>query len=154
MVLTCQNTGIEVLAEDVAVQAREVPDFTVRLGVWVESRQVTALMAVAGRIVIVAVAVKEVCAWAIAVMVTTLLVGTVCGAVYLPFVSIVPKVEFPPATPPASQFTRVLLRFRMLWVHCTVPFTSTEVAAQEIVNVGVAAVVLEPPPQEFNASRA
>jgi hypothetical protein len=33
MVLTCQKTGIAVLAEDVAVQAREVPDVTVRLGV-------------------------------------------------------------------------------------------------------------------------
>ena len=92
----------------------DIPDVTVRLGVWVESKQVTALMAVAGRIVIVAVAVREVCAWAIAVIVTTLLVGTVCGAVYLPLVSIVPKVEFPPATPPASQFTRVLLRFAIL----------------------------------------
>src|ERR1700687_3981197 len=109
-------------------------------------------MAVAALIWMVAVAVKEVCAWAIAVMVTMLLVGTVCGAVYKPFASIVPKVEFPPATPPACQFTRVLLRFRMLWVHCTVPFTTTEVAAHEIVKVGVAAVVLLPP-QEFKASR-
>ena len=108
--LTCQKTGIVVLAEDVAVQERDEPEVTFKLGVFVESRHVIALMAVAGRIVIVAVAVKDVCACATAVMVTTLLVGTVCGAVYLPLVSIVPKVAFPPATPPACQLTRVLLR--------------------------------------------
>ena len=64
-----------------------------------------------------AVAVRVVCAWATAVMVTTLLVGTAFGAVYRPFASMVPKVELPPATPPACQLTKVLLKLRMLAVH-------------------------------------
>ena len=77
-------------------------------------------MAVAGRIVIVAVAVKVVCAWATAVIVTTLPAeGDVTGAVYRPFVFIVPSVELPPATGVpvptlTSQFTKVLLRFAIL----------------------------------------
>src|SRR5689334_3086067 len=95
-------------------------------------------------------------------MVTTLLgVGCVVGAVYKPLVLIVPNVELPPATGVpepvlTSQVTRVLLRFRTFWVHCTVPFTTTAVAAQEIVSEGAAGVELEPPPppHETRANRA
>jgi hypothetical protein len=47
----------------------------------------------------------------------------------------------------------VLLRLRMVAVHCTVPFTATEDAAQEAVIVGVAtAGVLDPLPQELRAN--
>ena len=55
---TCQNTGIVVFEEDVAVQARDILDVTVKLGVFVESRHVIALMAVAALIWIVAVVVR------------------------------------------------------------------------------------------------
>src|SRR5579864_1388113 len=157
---TCQNTGIGVLAEDVAVQAREFPEVTFKFAVCVESRQIIELMAVAALIWMVAVAVSVVWAWATAVIVTTLLgVGCVVGAVYKPFVSIVPKVALPPATGVpepllTSHVTRVLLRFRMFCVHCTVPFTTTEAAAQETVNEGAAGVEPEPPPHEARANRA
>ena len=53
-----------------------------------------------------------------------------------------------------SQLTSVLLRFRIVAVHCTVPFTVTEVAAQEAVIVGVGGGVLELPPQEFRTNSA
>ena len=106
-------------------------------------------------IVTLAVAVRLVWAWAIAVMVTMLAEGTVCGAVYKPFVSMVPKVELPPATPPACQLTSVLLRFVMVAVHCVCPLTVSVEVAQEAVIVGVVVVVLElPPPQEFRANSA
>ena len=155
MVLTCQMTGIVVFEEDVAVQASDAPEATVRVEVWVESRQVTALMAMAAEITIVAaVVVRVVCAWAIAVMVILLRLGTVVGAVYRPFASIVPKVELPPATPPACQLTSVLLRFEIVAVHCVCPLTVSEALAQEAVIVGVAVVVLEPLPQEFRANSA
>ena len=81
------------------------------------SKQTTELIFVGCRIVTLAVAVSVVCAWAIAVMVTILLAGTAFGAVYKPFTSIVPKVELPPATPPACQSARVLFRLRMFAVH-------------------------------------
>jgi len=155
MVLTSQNTEIGFPPESVAVQANAMPEVTVRPDGVVEPEQSIALMAVAALIVTLAVAVRLVWAWAIAVMVTMLLVGTVCGAVYFPFVSIVPKVEFPPATPPASQLTSVLLRFVILAVHCVCPFTVSVEEAQEAVIVGVVVVVLElPPPQEFRANTA
>ena len=79
--------------------------------------------------------------------------GTVTGAVYRPLVLIVPKVELPPATPPASQLTRVLLRFNMVAVHCVCPFTVRDEVAQEAEMLGVATGVLElpPRPQEFSA---
>ena len=105
-------------------------------------------MAVGCWIVIVAVAVRLVCAWAAAVIVTTLLVGTVAGAVYKPFLSIVPV-----PVPLTCQFTKVLLRFEMLAVHCTCPFTVTVEAAQEADIVGVVdVVVVLPPPQEYSAA--
>jgi hypothetical protein len=115
------------------------------------SKQTTELIFVGGRIVTDAVAVRVVLAWATAVMVTILLVGTVFGAVYKPFASIVPKVELPPATPPASQLTRVLLKLRMFCVNCTVPFTLTDEADCVIVMDGVGVVVPDPLPQEFRA---
>ena len=87
-------------------------------------------------------------------MVTILLVGTVFGAVYKPFASMVPKVELPPATPPACQLTSVLLRFVIVALHCACPFTVSEVAAQETVIAGVAGAALDPPPQEFRANSA
>ncbi len=83
IVLTSQNTEIGLPLESAAVQASAMPEVTVRPDLGVEPEQSIALMAVAGRIVIVVVAVRVVCAWAIAVMVTMLLVGTVAGAVYL-----------------------------------------------------------------------
>ena len=154
IVLTSQNTEIGFPLESVAVQASDMPEVTVRPDIVVDPEQSIALMAVAFWIVMVAVVVREVCAWAIAVMVMMLLVGTVCGAVYLPFESIVPKVEFPPATPPASKLARVLLRFVIVAVHCEVPFTTTVEGVHETVIDGVAGGVLElPPPQEFRASR-
>ena len=77
MVLTSQNTEIGLPLESVAVQANAMPEVTVRPDGVVEPEQSMALMAVAFWIVIVAVAVRVVCAWAIAVMVTSLCVGTV-----------------------------------------------------------------------------
>jgi hypothetical protein len=123
--------------------------------------QTIALMAVAALIWIPeALAVSVVCAWAIAVMVTILFgVGCVAGAVYRPFLSMVPSVELPPATGVpvpmlTSHLTSVLLKLVIVAVHCTVPFTVTEVAAQEAVIVGVGGGVLEPPPQEVRTRSA
>ena len=90
-------------------------------------------------------------------IVTTLLVGTVAGAVYtvvlLPLLLLmVPKVAFPPATPPACQVTRVLLRFVMVAVQLDIPLTVTDKGEHESVIVGVVVVVVvEPPPQESMA---
>ena len=61
---------------------------------------------------IVAVPVKVDCAWAVAVIVTTLLVGTVAGAVYTPLLLIVPL-----PVPLTCQFANVLLKFEMVAVH-------------------------------------
>ena len=74
--------------------------------------QVTAAIAVACWSVRLCVAVKVDCTWEVAVIVTTLLVGTVVGAVYKPPLVIVP---FP--VPLTVQFTRVLLRFKTVAVH-------------------------------------
>jgi len=93
--------------------------------------------------VIGAVAVRLVCATAIAVMVTTLFgVGTVAGAVYVDVALellgfIVPTVEFPPATVLTSQFASVLLRPLIVAVQRDVPNTTTVVDAQETVMVGL-----------------
>src|SRR5260370_9362775 len=137
-VLTSQNTEIGFPLESVAVHASELPEVTVRPDWVVESEQSIVLMGVAFWIVMGAGAVREVCAWAIAVMVTMLLEGWVCGAVYLPFESIEPKVEFPPGIPPASKLARVLLRFVIVAVHCEVPFTTTVEGVHETVIDGVA----------------
>jgi hypothetical protein len=83
-------------------------------------------------------------------MVTTLLgVGGVAGAVYSPLVSIVPTIEFPLCTPLTCQFTRVLLRFEMVAVNCTVSFAFTEVLLPETDIIGLE--VEELLPQEFSA---
>src|SRR5882672_3115539 len=153
--LTCQNTGTWTFSEVSAVQATDLLEATVSVDALVAgSTQTTELIFVGCRIVTLAVAVRVVCAWAIAVIVTILLVGTAFGAVYRPFASMVPKVELPLATPPACQLTKVLLKLRMVAVHCTVPFTATEDAAQEAVIVGVGGGALEPPPQEFRVNSA
>jgi hypothetical protein len=66
---------------------------------------VTALIAVACSIVTVVVVVKVDCAAAVAVMVTTLFVGTAAGAVYVPLV--IPIDPLP--VPLTDQFASVLL---------------------------------------------
>jgi hypothetical protein len=76
------------------------------------STQVRALIAVAGTKVIVWVAVNVDWACEVAVIVTTLLVGTVPGAVYNP-----PAVMAPVPVPLTDQLTSVLLRFRTVAVH-------------------------------------
>ena len=63
----------------------------------------------------------------------------------------VPTVELPLGIVLTCQFTRVLLRFAMLAVHCTVPFTFTEALAQEAAIVGTTAGA-PPPPQETRTS--
>ena len=75
-----------------------------------------------------------------AVIVTTLFVGTVAGAVYKPLLSIDPV-----PVPLTDQFTRVLLRFVILAVNWTVPSTLMEPAAPNTLMAGVAAGVPEPP---------
>jgi hypothetical protein len=82
-----------------------------------------------------------------AVMVTMplLVVGTTAGAVYRPFVSIVPTVELPLFMEFTCQVATVLLKFEIVAVHCEVAFAFIEVLAQTTVIAGTAAVVvLEP----------
>jgi hypothetical protein len=96
----------------------------------------------------VAVAVRLVCAWAIAVMVTMSFVGWVAGGVYSPFVSMVPYCALPLVTLLTCQVTKVLLRFCTDAVNCTVgPPAFAELSAPYTLMVGAAAV--EPEPQEF-----
>ena len=76
-------------------------------------------------------------------IVTTLLVGTVAGAVYNP-----PLVMDPVPVPLTVQFTRVLLRFVTVAVHCEVPSTVTLAGTHEIVIVGDVVVVAALLPQE------
>ena len=107
-----------------------------------ESLQTTAVIAVAATMVRLAVAVSVDCTWEVAVIVTTLVLGTVAGAVYSPLVlSIEP---FP--VPLTDQFTSVLLAFRTVAVHCAVPRTVTFapvpwVGTHEAVMDGVTAVL-------------
>ena len=63
----------------------------------------------------------------------------------------VPTAGLPLVTPFTSQVTNVLLKFNMVPVHCTVPFTFTEELAQAAVMLGAAAVL---EPQEFKTSSA
>ena len=97
-----------------AVQASEFPEETVDgdgelpEGSW----QMTAVIAVAATIVTFAVAVNVDCTCEVAVIVTTLLVGTVAGAVYSP-----PVVIEPLPVPLTDQFTSVLLAFNTVAVH-------------------------------------
>ena len=112
-----------------------------------------ALIFAAGRIVMLTVDVRLVIAWATAVIVTILLgVGGVAGAVYRPFVSIMPTVELPLVVPLTCHVTSVLLRFDMTAVHCDCAFAFTEVTAQLAEIVGTAAGVFEP--HEFKTSSA
>jgi len=102
-----------------------------------ESTQVTAEIAVGCWMVKLAVAVKVDCTWDVAAMVTTLLVGTVEGAVNMP-----PVLIDPVPVPLTDQFTSVLLRFKTVAVHCEVPNTVTEVGVHVTVIVGVVVVVV------------
>jgi hypothetical protein len=82
------------------------------------------------------------------VIVTLLLLGTAAGAVYSP-----PLLIEPLPVPPTDQFTRVLVAFNTLAVHCAVPSTVTfdpvpRVAVHVAVIVGVV-VVLGLLPQEL-----
>ena len=120
LLLINQSTAMVPPPETVGVQTSDLPEAAVCDASKVtESTQVTALMTAGGRMVMLAVAVRLVCAWATAVMVTTplLVVGTTAGAVYRPFASIVPTVELPLAMVLTCQFATVLLKFEMVAVH-------------------------------------
>ena len=104
----------------------------------------TALIAVGCTSVMFCVAVKLDCACEVAVIVTTLFVGTAAGPVYSPPLEIDP-VE----VPDTDQFTSVLLRFVTVAVHCEVPSTLTLVGKHEIAIVGVVVVVAALFPQEL-----
>jgi hypothetical protein len=109
---TLQFTGTDPPVEVVAVQAKVFPETTVVAGLPEGSLQVTAAMAVGWTMVRFCVAVKVDCTCEVAVIVTTLLVGTVPGAVYNP-----PLEIDPVPVPPTDQFTSVLLRFKTVAVH-------------------------------------
>ena len=79
-------------------------------------------------------------------IVTTLFVGTVPGAVYSP-----PLVIDPVPVPLTDQFTRVLLRFTTVAVHCEVPSTVTAVGVHVTVMVGFVVVVVLLPQELRNA---
>lgn len=115
--------------------------------------QITAVIAVAASIVTDVVVDRLDCDWEVAVMVTTLFVGTVAGAVYKPLVV---SIE-PLPVPLTDQLTRVLLTLSTLAVHCAVPSTVTSapvppVDTHEAVMDGVTAV--EPDPQELRIVNA
>jgi hypothetical protein len=154
LLLINQSTAMVPPPETVGVQTSDLPEAAVcdacKL---VASTHVTALMTAGGRMVMFAVAVRLVCAWATAVMVTTplLVVGTVAGAVYRPFASIVPTVELPLAMVLTCQFATVLLKFEMVAVHCEVPLAFIEVLEQTTEIAGTAAVVVLDP-QEFRSN--
>src|SRR5579871_6793481 len=105
---TVHVTGMIAPVEAVAEQLNELPEVTTvtpTLELLLGSTQVTALIAVACSMVRPCVAVRVACTCEVAVMVTTLLVGTVAGAVYKPAL-----VMAPLPVPLTDQFTRVLLR--------------------------------------------
>ena len=109
---TLQLTGTVAPVEAVAVQDSWLPEETVDAELPEESTHVTALIAVGCTSVRFCVAVKLDFACEVAVIVTTLLVGTVAGAVYNP-----PLVIDPVPVPPTVQFTSVLLRLVTVAVH-------------------------------------
>lgn len=114
---------------------------------------VTALICVAPSIVRGCVAVTLDCTCEVAVT-TTVLVGTVAGALYNPLcLSIVPGSPLPPLCRATLQFTRVLLRFRTVAVHCEVFNTVTSRGVQDTVIVGVA-VLEETEPQDVTRASA
>jgi len=99
--------------------------------------------------VTVVVVVKVDWACAVAVIVTTLFVGTVAGAVYIPLVILIDP--FP--DPLTDQFTSVLFRPVTLAVHTDVPSTVTWVGEHEAVMVGaVVVLLLELLPQELRSA--
>jgi hypothetical protein len=65
-------------------------------------------------------------AWATAVIVTAFGVGTTFGPVYRPLVSIVPMVEFPPATPFTCHVTAVFVENVTEAVNCWVVAAATK----------------------------
>jgi len=154
VLVTLQLTGtvVPVETEAKAVQASVSLEETIDAGFPEESLHMTAVIAVAATIVRLAVAVSVDCTWEVAVIVTTLVLGTFAGAVYIP-----PLVIEPLPVPLTDQFTRVLLAFKTLAVHCAVPSTVTSdpvpwLAVHVAVMVGVTAVVLADPQELRTAS--
>lgn len=152
---TDQFTGtvVPVETEEKAVQDSWFCEETVVAAVPEASSQMMAVICVAATMVSVVVAVRVDCTWEVAVMVTTLLVGTLDGAVYKPLVW---PME-PALVPLTDQFTRVLLALMTVAVHCAVPFTVTSapvpvVGTQEALMVGATVVELEP--QALREARA
>ena len=123
VLLTVQLTGTAAPPVAVAEQSRLLPEDTTNGKVCVSvmgSTQVIAAIAVAASIVMLAVPFVVLSAWETALMVTTLFVGTVEGAVYKPagvlgLFRIDPKLPVP--VPLTDQVTRVLLRFNTVAVH-------------------------------------
>ena len=115
--VTLQLTGTVVLVatEAKAVQASVLMEETIDAWLPAESLQMTAVIAVAATRVTLVVAVSVDSAWEVAVIVTTLFVGTAAGAVYNPLVVLM----VPLPVPLIDQFTSVLLvvLLRMVAVH-------------------------------------
>jgi hypothetical protein len=135
--VTDQYTGTVTLLEAVAVQVSVLPEETV------VASQVTAAIAVGCTRVMLCVAVKEACTCEVAVIVMTLFVGTIAGAVYKP-----PLFMDPLPVPLTVQFTKVLLTFKTLARHCEFASGATSVGVHDTLIVGVGAV-LGVLPQEF-----
>jgi hypothetical protein len=130
------------------VQANVLREETIDAWLPAESLHITAAIAVAATIVRLAVAVSVDCACEVAVIVTTLFVGTAAGAVYNPLVVLID----PLLVPLTDQFTRVLLALRTVAVHWEVPSTVTSVGLHETVIVGV--TVVGAAPQELRTASA
>ena len=115
--VTLQLTGTVVLVatEAKAVQASVLMEETIDAWLPAESLQMTAVIAVAATRVTLVVAVSVDSAWEVAVIVTTLFVGTAAGAVYNPLVVLMDPLP----VPLIDQFTSVLLvvLLRMVAVH-------------------------------------
>jgi hypothetical protein len=109
---TDQLTGTITPLEAVAVQLSLLPEETIKSGLPKESLQVTAAIAVGCTRVKFCVAVREAITCEVAVIVMTLFVGTVAGAVYKP-----PLLMEPLPVPLTVQLTRVLLTFKTVGVH-------------------------------------
>lgn len=103
-----------------------------------------------GPIVAEAVPVSAGLAAAIAVMVTTVGLGIVAGAVYAPKVEMVPMVEFPPAIPFTCQVTLLLLLpVTVAWKVCGVPAGTIAVDGVTVtVTVGKGVGPPPPPPPQ------
>lgn len=129
-----------------AVQESLLPEETTDAETELELTHVTALIAVGCWMVRFCVAVNVDCTCEVAVIVITLLVGTLAGAVYRPpeLIDPVPVVT--------AQFTKLLLRLTTVAVHCEVPRMVTSLGMQEMVMVGVTVVLLAP--QELRTASA